>query len=154
MRKGSAEGLREGGLLVAQAHQLAGRLFSRILKEHGIEELNPAQGRIVFALWKEDGLTQTELALRTKLDKSTLALMLVRLEEAGQIRRMVDAGDARIRRVALTARNRRLHEAYRAASQEMGRRYYKGLGEARIDAFEATLRIVIDNLEEALSATS
>ncbi len=140
----------EGGVLVAQAHQLAGRVFSRILREHGIAELNPAQGRIIYALWREDGLTQVELAARTKLDKSTLALMLGRLEEAGQILRRSDAGDARLRRVFLTARNRRLHEAYHAASRDMLSIYYRGLKAAQVAAFEQTLRTIIRNLEEAL----
>jgi MarR family transcriptional regulator, organic hydroperoxide resistance regulator len=148
MTQNKADGLGEGGVLVAQAHQLAGRLFGRILREHGIEELNPAQGRIIFALWREDGLTQGELASRTKLDKSTLTLMLARLEETGQIRRTADASDARIRHVHLTARNRKLHEAYRTASEEMFQHYYKGLKKTEIAAFEATLRKIISNLEE------
>ena len=139
----------EGGLLVAQVHQLSGRVFSRILREHGIEELNPAQGRIIYALWKEDGLSQTELAARTKLDKSTLALMLARLEEAGQVRRKPDPEDARLRRVFLTAKNRRLHEDYRMASEAMLSVYYRGLGPEEISVFEDTLRRIIGNLEEA-----
>jgi MarR family transcriptional regulator, organic hydroperoxide resistance regulator len=150
MKGDDPKNMGEGGVLVAQAHQLAGRLFSRILREHGIGELNPAQGRIIFALWREDGLTQAELAARTKLDKSTLTLMLGRLEEAGQVRRKPDATDARIRRVHLTARNRKLHEAYRDASEEMFRHYYRGLKKAEIAAFEALLRRLITNLEEAL----
>ena len=150
MKAPEVQALGEGGVLVAQVHQLAGRLFNRILREHGIEELNPAQGRIVFALWREDGLTQVELANRTKLDKSTLTLMLGRLEEAGQIRRKRDSADARIRRVHLTARNRKLHETYRAASAAMFRHYYRGLKKTEVTAFEATLSRIIGNLEEAL----
>ena len=38
----------------------------RILRRHGIEDLNPAQGRIVYALWKESPLSQTQLAERTR----------------------------------------------------------------------------------------
>lgn len=147
-----ATNLSEGGVLVAQAHQLAGRLFTRILREEGIEELNPAQGRIIFALWREDGLTQAELAARTKLDKSTLALMLARLEEAGQVRRRSDPADARLRRVHLTAQNRRLHETYLRASRRMIELYYDGCSAAEITRFERTLRHIIDNLEHALGS--
>jgi DNA-binding MarR family transcriptional regulator len=144
------EGTGEGGVLVAQTHQLAGRLFARILREHDIDELNPAQGRIIYALWREDGLTQVELAARTKLDKSTLTLMLGRLEEARQIQRRADTEDARLRRVYLTAKNRKLHEAYRAASERMLALYYQDLTAAEIVAFEGTLRKLIANLEKAL----
>jgi len=140
---------REGGVLVAQVHQLAGRVFSRILRRHGIEELNPAQGRIIYALWKEDGLSQSELARRTRLDKSTLAAMLSRLEEAGQIRREGHPQDARTRHVHLTERNRALHGAYLAASRDMTRLFYKGLSNPDIEAFESTLRKLLSNLEKA-----
>ena len=65
------DAVREGGVLVAQVHQLAGRVFSRILRNHGIEDLNPAQGRIVYALWKESPLSQAQLSERTRLDNQT-----------------------------------------------------------------------------------
>jgi MarR family transcriptional regulator, organic hydroperoxide resistance regulator len=142
---------RSGGLLVSQAQQLGGRVFSRILKEHGIDELNPAQGRIVFSLWQEDGLAQNELARRVKLDKSGLALMLDRLEERGQIERKPDPSDARKKRVYLTAANRRLHAEYAKASAEMNALYYRGLSESEIDGFEASLAAIVANLESALA---
>jgi DNA-binding MarR family transcriptional regulator len=136
-------------LLVAQVHQLAGRRFARILLGHGIRELNPAQGRIIYALWRQDGQTQAELAARTRLDKSGLTLMLQRLEAADQIRREVDHTDNRARRVFLTERNRALHGAYQAASEEMLAVYYRGLTGPEIAAFEATLRRILANLESS-----
>jgi DNA-binding MarR family transcriptional regulator len=139
---------RDGGVLLAQVHQLSGRVFAKILKRHGIDELNPAQGRIVYALWKESPLSQAELAERTRLDKSTLALMLERLESAGQIERLVDPRDARRRLVVLTDKNRALHAAYREASEEMIGLYYKGMKSAEIDAFESALRRILTSLEE------
>ncbi len=138
-----------GGALVSQVHRLSGRVFARILKKHGIEELNPAQGRVVFALWGSDGITQGELAARTKLDKSTLALMLERLERLGQVRRERDPEDARRVRVRLTAANRARHAAYRAASDEMLALYYSGIPAARRAGFERTLRDILANLERA-----
>ncbi|MBN2811137.1 MAG: MarR family transcriptional regulator [Spirochaetales bacterium] len=137
---------REGGNLLSQAHQLSGRVFSRVLKQHGIDELNPSQGRILYELWKEDELTQTELAARTKLDKSTLALMLDRLAAAGQIERIRDPSDSRKRIVRTTESNRKLHRAYAAASEEMTEIFYRGIDRRESDDFENTLRKIIANL--------
>lgn len=137
----------EGGSLVSRVHQVSGRVFSRVLKKHGIDELNPAQGRILYELWKEDNITQAELASRTKLEKSTLALMLDRLEEAGQVERHRDEADARRRLVRTTAENRKLHGAYEKASKEMNEIFYRGLPEAEIDRFERTLRKILANLD-------
>lgn len=141
------DAVREGGVLVAQVHQLAGRVFSRILRDHGIEDLNPAQGRIVYALWKESPLSQARLAQSTRLDKSTLALMLERLEAAGQVERVTDPADSRRKLVSLTDANRKMHAAYLAASEEMLSIYYEGLREQEIEAFEGTLRRILSNLE-------
>ncbi len=141
--------MREGGNLVAKVHQLAGRTFARVLKAHGVDELNPAQGRIIYELWKEDGISQAELAARTRLDKSTLALMLDRLEAQGQLRRERDATDARRRIVTLTAKNRAMHASYERASKAMTSIFYRGLTGREIDAFESTLQRILRNLADA-----
>lgn len=140
---------REGGVLLAQVHQLSGRVFARVLKRHGLDELNPAQGRIVYALWKHGSQSQTELCERTRLDKSTLALMLDRLEADGQVVRKADPTDGRRRLVSLTAKNLALHESYVKASAEMASLFYSGLSSAEMDQFEATLAKIRSNLEAA-----
>lgn len=139
--------MRDGGNLVSQAHQLAGRAFARVLKRHGIEELSPGQGRILYALWREDGIAQGELARKTKLEKSTLALMLDRLEAEGLVERVPDPADARRRIVRATDATRRLDDAYARASEEMISIFYRGMQESEIDRFERALRRVIANLE-------
>lgn len=144
---------REGGALVSKVHQLSGRAFARILKAHGLDELNPAQGRILYALWREDQISQAELAARTKLEKSTLTLMLDRLEKQGQIERRPDPSDARRRLVCTTEKNRALHGAYEAASAEMLERFYRNIEETEIGAFERTLKKILANLEEAIGSS-
>ena len=75
---------RQGGFLIARIHQLAGRIFTRKLKEYNIE-INPAQGRMMFVLWREGEIPINELAKKTSLGKSTLTSMLDRLEASGFI---------------------------------------------------------------------
>ncbi len=137
---------------MSQIHQLSGRLFSRILKDHGLEEINPAQGRILYALWKRDGVSQGELSESTKLDKSTLTAMLDRLDLSSFVERVPDPGDSRKKNVRTTERNRKLHERYEEASKRMIDLYYRGLPDSRIDAFEDTLRLILGNLEEELAS--
>jgi len=141
--------MREGGSLIGQAHRLGARVFARVLKEGGGEELNPAQGRILYELWKEDGILQGELAKRTKLDKSSLALALDRMEAEGRIRRERVEGDGRSRAIYCSASTRKMKAAYDAASAEMTDLFYAGMGTKEIDAFESSLRKVIANLEAA-----
>ena len=141
--------LRQGGFLVSKIHQLSGRVFARKLREHGIDEINPAQGRILFVLWQEDGIPIRELARRTSLGKSTLTSMLDRLERAGELRRVSAAGDRRKTLICLTEKDRSMRETYDRVSAEMTDLYYAGFRPAEIDVFERGLARVLTNLERA-----
>lgn len=136
---------RQGGFLVSKIHHLSGRIFARMLKDYEIE-INPAQGRIMFVLWREDGIPIRELAQRTSLGKSTLTSMLDRLEETGYIVRERSASDRRVIRVKRTAKDRAAQKAYERVSRAMTDVYYRGFTHAEIDAFERTLERILDNL--------
>jgi DNA-binding MarR family transcriptional regulator len=136
---------REGGFLIAKIHQLAGRIFSRMLRERGVE-INPAQGRIMFVLWHEDGIPINELAKKTSLGKSTLTSMLDRLESSGYIRRASSTHDRRTTLIRRTEKDRAFERLYTEVSQDMISIFYKGLRRKQVDQFEAHLRKIFDNL--------
>ena len=142
---------REGGFLIAKVHQLAGRIFARNLKLHNIDEINPAQGRILFALWKEDNISIQELAKMTSLEKSTLTSMLDRLEETGHLSRIPSKEDRRKILIKLTEKNKALHDVYVRVSEEMTELFYGGFASEEIDGFEGYLRRILHNLENASS---
>lgn len=136
---------RQGGFLIAKIHHLAGRIFSRMLKEHGIE-LNAAQGRIMFVLWQQDGMPISVLAKRTSLGKSTLTSMLDRLVALGHITREHSARDRREILIRRTAADREMEKTYRRVSEAMTGIFYAGLSDAEITGFEATLESILGNL--------
>ncbi len=138
---------RQGGFLISKIHRLSGRVFARMLRAHGIQ-INPAQGRILFVLWREDGIPIRELARRTSLGKSTLTSMLDRLEEAGYVSRERSETDRRVILVRRTDKDRAAQAAYERVSDEMTDVYYAGLEADAIDAFERTLERILGNLTE------
>ena len=145
---------RQGGFLIAKIHHLAGRIFSRLLKEHGIE-LNAAQGRIMFVLWQQDSMPISVLAKRTSLGKSTLTSMLDRLVVSGHIIREHSTRDRREILIRRTAADRELERTYHRVSKAMTGIFYTGLSDAKIADFEATLETILGNLvdhEERLSS--
>ena len=79
---------------MAKIRQVGGRISERILKQYNIE-INSAQGRIMFVLWQNDGISINELAKKTHLKKSTLTSMLDRLEKMGYIKRQRSKKDRR-----------------------------------------------------------
>lgn len=137
----------EGGFLISKVHQLMGRVFNRLLREHGIG-FNSAQGRILFVLWKGDGIPITELAEETMLGKSTLTSMLDRLEEAGHVQRERSPEDRRVTLIRLTEKNRRLKDDYDRVSREMTEFFYEGFTWEEVEEFEEYLRRTLENLKK------
>ncbi|NPE06829.1 MAG: MarR family transcriptional regulator [Asgard group archaeon] len=135
----------QGGFLIAKIHQLSGRIFTRLLKKHQIE-INPAQGRIMFVLWRDDNIPIQELAKKTSLSKTTLTSMLDRLEIMGYIARVPSNEDRRKICIKLTEKDKSLHEKYRQVSLEMTELFYQGLSNDEIDLFEKQLEKTYKNL--------
>ena len=106
------EKLREGGFLISKIKQISGRIFNRKLKEYDINDLNTAQGRIIFSLWQNDNVPISELARHTSLGKTTLTSMLDRLDQSGYIIRNVDENDRRKTLVALSDKVKLIASTY------------------------------------------
>ena len=139
--------LRQGGFLIAKIHQSAGRLFAKKLKKYDLDRINPAQGRILFALWREDGISIQELATRTSLGKSTLTSMLDRLEDAGHLKRVPSEEDRRQIMIRLTEKDKKMQAVYNKVSREMAELFYHGFAPAEVDKFERSLERILANLE-------
>ena len=138
---------RQGGFLIAKIHQLAGRVFARILREHNIDEINPAQGRIMFVLWQNDSIPIAQLARQTSLGKSTLTSMLDRLEKSGYLQRVPSPDDRRETLIQRTDKDKAMRHSYMRVSWEMNRLFYSGFSDPEIDKFEQYLKRVFKNLE-------
>ncbi|MBI4690157.1 MAG: MarR family transcriptional regulator [Nitrospirae bacterium] len=126
---------REGGFLIAKIHTLSERVLARILKKYCLTDINPAQGRIFFALWQGDGISIQELSKKTSLKKSTLTSMLDRLEKNGFIARIPSKEDRRKIIIKLTEKDRKLENVYTKICEEKTslRRSAKALRERETD---------------------
>lgn len=139
----------EGGFLIAKAHQIGGRVFARMLKDAAGVAINPAQGRILFALWKGGDMSVSALSKETALEPSTLTSMLDRLEAAGYVRRAPSPEDRRVVIIERTDADRTLEAGYLAASARMTALFYAGMTAPEIAAFELSLKKIVANLEQA-----
>jgi len=137
----------QAGFLMAKIRQVGERIFVRRLKQYGIE-INPAQGRIMFALWQKDGIPINELAKKTQLKKSTLTSMLDRLAKLGYIKRLHSKEDRRIILIKRTEKDRIMEKKYVEVSEEMTKLFYKQFTRSQIDRFENDLERILDNLTE------
>ena len=65
-----------GGFLVTKIKQLGDRIFEKILSEKNIDAFNGAQGRILYVLWQEDGISIRSLSTKCGLAITSLTTML------------------------------------------------------------------------------
>lgn len=94
--------------VLAQTCKLHRQRAETYLSRHG---LYIGQDKILFHLWREDGLTQSELAERLVVQAATVTKMVHRMVKAGLIRRSKDLDDQRVSRVYLTDAGLALREA-------------------------------------------
>lgn len=141
----------QGGQLITQIKQISGRIFEKLLVNAGVEEFNGAQGRILYVLWKEDGIPIIELSRKTGLAKTSLTSMLERMENANLIIRLPDKADKRKICVSLTETARKLSNEYDKVSDEMNSIFYAGFSDDEIITFDNTLRKVLLNLTSCKS---
>jgi DNA-binding MarR family transcriptional regulator len=137
-----------GGFLISKIKQIQDRVFAGVLAQHGIDQFNGAQGRILHVLWNEDDIPISELSKKTGLAKTTLTSMLDRLEASGYLARQNDADDRRRIKIKLTDKAIAIKGQYDTVSQHMSGIFYDGFSEGEIAAFERHLDRILINLKK------
>ena len=134
---------------IAQIRLIGGRVFEKLLSASGTDIINGPQGKILDALWQEDGLSANEIGRRTGLASSTLTSMLDRMEQAGLVIRSRSAEDRRVVRIFLGPKAQTCKAQYIDVSEQMTGIYFEGFTEEEITSFESLLRRVLENVRAA-----
>ena len=137
-----------GGFLVSKIKQLSDRIFERLLARQGIDAFNGAQGRILYVLWQEDGVSIKTISERCGLAITSLTTMLERMENQGLIRRVPSEQDKRKTLLYLTDQAKKLRADSEVVSGQMRDIFYRDFTAAEIEQFETYLNRVHTNLEE------
>lgn len=112
------------------------------------EELGLYRGqhRILRALWKQDGLTHTELSEYSHVRPATMSITVQRMEAAGLVERRHDDEDQRVSRVYLTDAGRGQQEKVEQVSQQIEAELLAGISAEE----QALLRQVFLQMRENL----
>lgn len=135
-----------GGTLISQVKQLQDRAFNKILKEEGIYEFNGQQGRILFALWKNEKLSLIKLSRRTSLAKTTLSAMVERMKNEGLLIVEGSKEDKRSLVIYLSDKSLSLEEKINRATKKISDIFYKDFSEEEANELERLLGKVKENL--------
>ena len=122
--------------------------MNKLFSEYGLTEFNGEQGKILYSLWKNDGLSSTDLSLETGLAINTLTNMLTKMEHSDLIYRKMSNTDKRRKYVFLTDKGKLLESKSKIATDKMIDIFYKDFSIQEIETFESMLRKIISNLED------
>ena len=139
----------KGGTLLSQVHQVCTRVWNKILRENNMADLEGARGRIIFALWGNDGVPIKTLCEKTSLDKSTLTGIIDRLERDGYIERKPSETDKRSTLISLTGKEQEFAKNIQKVSNQMNEIFYKGFTDEEITQFDKMLARILENCKEA-----
>lgn len=125
----------------------ANRVILAGLQKHGVTDLMTCHGDILTCLYEEDGLTVTELAVRTKRTKSTISVLVDKLVKLGYVKKVPSVSDARALAVILTDKARSIFPAFEAVSAELNDVMLQSLTDKEADTLEKLLAKLIEPLK-------
>jgi DNA-binding MarR family transcriptional regulator len=134
---------RNFGFLLNDVARLMRTVYDRRVKSLG---LTRSQWWVLNHLYRNDGVTQTELADLLEIEKPTLGRLLDRLEAKGWVRRADDASDRRAWRVYLTDEVEPAMRELRTVAAELRRDALAGLNASERERFVDTLLAIKSNL--------
>jgi len=135
---------RNFGFLINDVARLMRTAYDRRVRELG---LTRSQWWVLTLLFRNDGVTQSELAELLEIERPTLGRLLDRLEAKGWVRREHDARDRRAWRVHLTEAVEPAMRKLRKVAAELRGDALAGLGAKERDRFVDTLLTVKANLQ-------
>jgi DNA-binding MarR family transcriptional regulator len=134
---------RNFGFILHDVARLLRTTFDRRVKSLG---LTRSQWWVLNHLFRNNGMTQSDIAELLEIERATLGRLLDRLEAKGWVRREADAADRRVKRVFLTEEVEPALKAMRAAAAEMRRDALAGVSVEEQERFVDTLLAVKANL--------
>jgi MarR family transcriptional regulator, transcriptional regulator for hemolysin len=132
--------------IVGHAYRTFARIVDAQLRDLG---LAMSQLPVLILLKQGKPLPQAELARIARVEQSSMAQLLNRMERDGLIARLVDPEDRRSRLISLTERaSRRMHKG-KSIMDATVKIALQGLSDADIERLGQIMRRINENLERA-----
>lgn len=109
-------------------------------------EITIEQWSVLYHLWKEDGLSQQELCLRSFRDKPSITRLVDNLEKLKLVKRVSSKEDRRINLVFLSKTAKKLQEQTLSLANQTLNEALEDVSKEEIEVCRTVLQKVYDNL--------
>jgi MarR family transcriptional regulator, temperature-dependent positive regulator of motility len=130
--------------LLHRAVQCVGDVFDQVI---GKKDLTPRQLLILSAVADKEGASQTDIVIRTNIDRSTTSDVIKRLQRHGLLQRRRSKEDARAYAVTLTEEGRRVLRHAAPLSRRIDARVLGALPGGQRERFIEALSAIVKALE-------
>lgn len=132
--------LNQLGFLLGRAYYNYIGFLERFIADEGLDEhVKPGMGSLLFALYREDGRTISELGKELQVAKSTMTGMVNRMEASGLIAIDSDKHDGRVARLRLTELARSIEPRCVRLAAKVEKLLCRGMSEADQKRLRAAL---------------
>lgn len=125
----------------------AGRLhrmvLERLLNKTGVHR---GQHQLLMYIADNPNISQKEIARLNKISPATVAVSLKKLEQAGYIRRAVDAEDNRYNQICITPKGSAVVEKSVSFFLDIESRMFEGLAPEELENLKHSLKQIQNNL--------
>ncbi|MGA2615834.1 MAG: MarR family transcriptional regulator [Spirochaetia bacterium] len=132
------------GHLVKLAYIAMRREMDASVRKAGI---TTTQWQALGVLYHMPGLTHSELVDHMGIEPPSLTSLVNGMERKGWLKRERSETDARVKRLFLTARGRRLIEGLRKATEPIERRMAAALTDSERESLKSLLRTLVESLK-------
>ena len=117
-----------------------------------LESLGLYRGQtpLLFALWRQDGQTHSELAHRQHVKPATISRMIQRMEKNGFVERRPDADDQRVSRVFLTTHGREIRTSVQEVFAQIETEMLKGFTKEECEFLSDLLLRINQNMSDTI----
>ena len=127
------------GFLLSKAYQRSWAIMREEIEPY---ELTPPQFGLLAFLWRQDGLTQTELSEKGQIDRTTVGGLVDRLEKIGLVERRQHPQDRRAYKIHLTERGSQLEAPLLECADRSLTKFTKALNQQEICELRRMLTIL------------
>lgn len=115
--------------LISRINDQAQKLITTELEQQGIEGIVPSHGGVLMFLYRQDGLSVTELAEAIGRTQPTVTVLVNKLEKLGYVKRVKSQADQRVTLIALTPKGRELEPVFRSVSDRLNEKLYGNISQ-------------------------
>ena len=133
------------GYLVRSAYRMFDKVLASGLSHH---EVLTAQWSVLRVLWHEEGLSQSEIAERMRVERASLTLLLNGMERAELITRTPDQLDRRKIRIFLTTKGRKSKRYLLPIGEAVNAKATRGFTAREVATLRELLERLVVNLDE------